>query len=72
MSGDDRHAKPDAEALNLDRDVGNFSFAEDYAYDAGVGLNEEARDMRNAGRKLETQEPDRDTIRPCWKRKKTV
>ena len=41
MSGDDRHAKPDAEALNLDRDVGNFSFAEDYAYDAGVGLNEE-------------------------------
>ena len=41
MSGDDRHAKPDAEALNLDRDVGNFSFAEDYAYNAGVGLNEE-------------------------------
>ena len=27
-----------------------------------VGLNEEARDMRNAGRKLETQEPDRDII----------
>ncbi len=27
------------EALNLDRSVGDFSFAEDYAYDAGVGLN---------------------------------
>ena len=28
-----------AESLNLDRSVGDFSFAEDYAYDAGVGLN---------------------------------
>ncbi len=27
--------------LNLDRSVGDFSFAEDYAYDAGVGLNED-------------------------------
>ncbi len=27
-----------AESLNLDRSVGDFSFAEDYAYDAGVGL----------------------------------
>lgn len=27
-----------------------------------VGLNEEARDMRNAGRKLEAQEPDGDDI----------
>ena len=29
------------EALNLDRSVGDFSFAEDYAYDAGVGLTPE-------------------------------
>ncbi|MBP3357326.1 MAG: Fe-S cluster assembly protein SufB [Opitutales bacterium] len=29
------------EALNLDRSVGDFKFAEDYAYDAGVGLTPE-------------------------------
>ena len=27
-------------AVNLDRSAGDFKFAEDYAYDAGVGLNE--------------------------------
>ena len=26
------------EGLNLDRSIGDFSFAEDYAYNAGVGL----------------------------------
>lgn len=29
------------ESLNLDRSLGDFSFAEDYAYDAGVGLTPE-------------------------------
>lgn len=29
------------ESLRLDRSVGDFKFAEDYAYDAGVGLNED-------------------------------
>lgn len=29
------------EGLNLDRSIGDFSFAEDYAYDAGVGLTRE-------------------------------
>lgn len=29
------------EGLNLDRSIGDFSFAEDYAYDAGVGLTKE-------------------------------
>ncbi len=28
------------QSLNLDRSAGDFSFAEDYAYDAGVGLDE--------------------------------
>ena len=32
----------EAETLNtIDRDQGNFSYKEDYAYDAGVGLTEE-------------------------------
>ena len=29
------------EGLNLDRSIGDFSFAEDYAYNAGVGLTKE-------------------------------
>ncbi len=28
------------QSLNLDRSAGDFSFAEDYAYDAGIGLDE--------------------------------
>ncbi len=29
-----------AEAVNIDQEAGDFSYPEDYAYDAGVGLNE--------------------------------
>ncbi|MBE6413653.1 MAG: Fe-S cluster assembly protein SufB [Verrucomicrobiaceae bacterium] len=29
------------QSLNLDRSAGDFKYAEDYAYDAGVGLNED-------------------------------
>lgn len=39
MNSDD--GKNDIEKLKLDRNVGDFSYAEDYAYDAGVGLNED-------------------------------
>ncbi len=35
----DASEKNPPEGLNLDRSAGDFSFAEDYAYDAGVGLN---------------------------------
>ena len=28
-----------AAAIDIDRDKGNFKYAEDYKYDAGVGLN---------------------------------
>ena len=40
MSGENPE-KPEnlPSALNLDRSAGDFSFAEDYAYDAGTGLN---------------------------------
>ncbi len=40
MSGENPE-KPEnlPSALNLDRSTGDFSFAEDYAYDAGTGLN---------------------------------
>ncbi len=34
-------AKETVTSLNLDRQAGNFSYAEDYAYDAGVGLTPE-------------------------------
>ncbi len=34
----DEQADKTPENLNLDRSVGDFSFVEDYAYDAGVGL----------------------------------
>ena len=33
------HGDDVSAALNLDRSAGDFSFAEDYAYNAGVGLN---------------------------------
>ena len=43
MSEQDNNAPeaPDATtaALDIDREKGNFKYAEDYAYDAGVGLN---------------------------------
>ena len=29
------------EAINVDTEKGNFSYPEDYAYDAGVGLSED-------------------------------
>ena len=29
------------QSLNLDRSAGDFKYAEDYAFDAGVGLNED-------------------------------
>lgn len=38
MTGNSDTAKTAPEAININRDAGNFSFAEDYALDAGVGL----------------------------------
>ena len=32
------------DAINIDRDAGNFSYAENYALDAGVGLNRDVID----------------------------
>ena len=33
------------EAVNIDQDEGNFSYPEEYAHDAGYGLNEDTIDF---------------------------